>query len=71
MKNRIQELRKEDRIMQEELAARCKVTRQTAFRIADYRGHSLSMLRYVLRKEILEMTYKASNSRQLKNSTTG
>ena len=29
MKNRIQELRRENRITQEELAVRCKVTRQT------------------------------------------
>jgi putative transcriptional regulator len=29
MKNRIQELRRENRITQEELALRCKVTRQT------------------------------------------
>ena len=29
MKNRIQELRKENHITQEELATRCKVTRQT------------------------------------------
>lgn len=29
MKNRIQELRKENRITQEELAERCRVTRQT------------------------------------------
>ena len=29
MKNHIQELRKENRVTQEELAARCRVTRQT------------------------------------------
>lgn len=29
MKNRIQELRKDNRMTQEELAVRCKVTRQT------------------------------------------
>ena len=37
MKNRIQELRKECRMTQEELAARCRVTRQTVISLENGR----------------------------------
>lgn len=50
MKNRVQELRKENRITQEELAERCKVTRQTIISLENEKYNPSIFLAYKIAK---------------------
>jgi putative transcriptional regulator len=50
MKNKVQELRKENRITQEELADRCKVTRQTIISLENGRYNPSIFLAYKIAK---------------------
>lgn len=50
MKNRIQQLRRECRMTQEELADRCKVTRQTIISLESGRYNPSAILAYRIAK---------------------